>query len=221
MVLAFPLSLANLNDLLPIETVTWSLGEDQELSSTGDGEILAADLGPRLWQADCSTIAADIDTIEGLRARFNTLDGAIQSFYLSDPRRPYPATDPTGTLLAAAEVTIASIEANRKELTFAGLPAEFVLPRGTMLSVTAGDPSRTALLQLAADVTAVAGEDETTAGPVELRPHLRPWVDVDQAVTLLKPVAKMKLVPKSLTVVQVSPVTHQLRFTARQTLAAG
>jgi hypothetical protein len=144
MALAMPLSRENLADLMLVETVTWSLGEDQELSGTGDGETLAADLGPRLWTAVCSTIAADIETIEALRARFNTLDGAIHSFYLHDPRRPFPATDPAGALLDGADVTIKSIESNRKELTLEGLPADFVLPQGTLLSVTAGDPPRTA-----------------------------------------------------------------------------
>lgn len=218
MALALPLSRQNLADLMLVETVTWSLGTDQELSGIGGGEILAADLGPRRWTAQCSTIAADIDTIETLRARFNALDGAIQSFYLFDPRRPNPSTDPTGALLAASTVTIQSIETNRKELTLAGLPAGFVLPASTLLSVTAGAPSRTALLQLVSAVTANGGG---VAGPVELRPHLRPWIAATQGVTLLKPVAKVKLVPDSLSVDQVTSVTHRLRFSATQTLAAG
>lgn len=218
MALAFPITRANLADLMMVATAEWTLGEDQELSNLGSGEVLAADLGPRLWQADCATTQADIETIEALRARFNALDGAINSFYLFDPRRPYPATDPTGSLLASATVTIQSIETNRKELTFTGLPAGFVLPAGTFFSVTAGSPSRTALMQLVSSVTASSGG---VAGPVEVRPHLRPWIAATQAVTLLKPVAKVKLVPKSLSVTQVSSVLHQLRFTARQTLAAG
>ncbi len=218
MALAFPITRANLADLMLVETAEWTLGEDQELSNLGSGEVLAADLGPRLWEAECSTTPDSIDAIEALRARFNALDGAINSFYLFDPRRPYPATDPTGSLLASATVTIQSIETNRKELTFTGLPAGFVLPAGTFFSVTAGSPSRTALLQLVASVTASSGE---VAGPVEVRPHLRPWIAATQAVTLLKPVAKVKLVPKSLAVTQVSSVLHRLRFSARQTLAAG
>ncbi len=219
MALALPLSRANLSDLLQVATVDWTLSENQELSDLGGGETLAADLGPRLWLADCTSIEADIDTIEALRARANTLDGAIQSFYLHDARRPFPATDPTGTLLAAANVTISSIEVNRKELTFTGLPAGFVLPAGTLFSVTAGNPSRTALMQLAAAVTASGGAG--VAGPVEVRPHLRPWIAATQTVTLLKPVAKVKLVPKSLSVAHVTGATYRLRLSARQTLAAG
>ena len=114
-------------------------------------------------------------------------------------------------------MTIASIESDRKRLSFAGLPADFTIPAGTRFSVTSGSPSRTYLGQLAADVTA---DDEGETDAVEVRPHLRPWLAAEQTVQLLKPVAKVKIVPNSLGVTQVTSVTHRLRFTARQTLAA-
>lgn len=216
--LSFPLATQDLVDLMMVETVTWSLREDQEISGDGGGEWLAADLGPRLWEASVSSIEGDLETIEALRARFNVLDGAINSFCLYDPARPNPSTDPTGTLLASATVTISTIEDDRKQLTLTGLPAGFVLPIGTRFSVTAGDPSRTALEQLAASITA---NGAGVAGPVELRPHLRPWVVAGHPVQLLKPVAKVKIIPKSLSVVQLTSVTHRLRFSCRQTLSAG
>ncbi|MBN9333856.1 hypothetical protein [Devosia sp.] len=218
MALTFPLAPSDLVDLMLIETVTWTLGEDQELSGLGSGEVLARDLGPRLWAGDASTGALDVDSIEALRGRFHTLDGAIQSFYLYDPQHPFPSTDPTGAILLGSNVTISNIAANRKEISFAGLPAGFALPMDARFSVTALNPSRTALIQLAAPITANGGG---FAGPVEVRPHLRPWLAAGQTVQLRKPVAKVKLVPKSLSVVPVSGVTARLRFSFRQTLAAG
>lgn len=216
--LTFPLSADALMDLMMVETITWSLGEDQELSGDGAGEWLAADLGPRRWSASVSSVEADKDGIEALRARFNLLDGAINSFYLYDVARPNPPSDPTGALLAAATVTISAIEADRKQITLAGLPAGFALTDGTLFSVTDGNPSRTALEQIGVGATA---NGAGIAGPMEVRPHLRPWIAAGQAVTLLKPVAKMKVTPKSLTVVQLTPVTYRLRFNAQQTLSAG
>lgn len=213
--MTFPMTTADLVDRMMVDTVQWSLREFQELSGTAGGEWIAADLGPRLWEAEVSTVMADLDTIEALRARFNLLDGAIHSFYLYDPARPNPSTDPTGALLASAEVEIGAIEANRKEVSFTGLPAGFVLPEGTFFSVTAGAPARTVLAQIAATVTADS-DGETPA--VEFRPHLRHWVTAGMAVRLLKPVAKVKVVSGSLSVVQVTGVTHRLRFSARQTL---
>lgn len=216
--MTFPMQPADLVDRMMVDTVQWSLREYQEQSGTAGGEWIAADLGPRLWEAEVSTVMADIDTIEALRARFNLLDGAINSFYLYDPRRPNPSTDPAGTLLASAEVEIGAIEANRKELSLAGLPAGFTLTEGTMFSVTAGSPSRTFLGQIAASVTANGGGDTPA---VEFRPHLRHWVTSGMGVRLLKPVAKVKAVAGSASVVQVTSVTHRLRFSARQTLGAG
>lgn len=218
MPVTFPMATADLVDRMMVETVQWSLLEFQELSGTGGSEFIAADMAPRVWEAECSTVAADLETIEALRARFNLLDGAINSFYLYDPARPNPSTDPTGALLAGETVTIEAIEANRKELSLAGLPSGFTLTEGTRFSVTAGAPSRTFMGQLAATVTANV-DGETAA--VELRPHVRSWVATGQTVQLLKPVAKVKIVPRSLSVAQVTSVTHRLRFTARQTLAAG
>jgi len=208
----------DLADRMMVETVQWQLLEFQEVSGTGGSEFIAADMAPRVWEAEVSTVAADLDTIEALRARFNLLDGATSSFYLYDPARPNPSTDPTGALLAGETVTISAIEANRKELRFAGLPPAFTLREGTMFSVTAGAPARTFLGQLGADV---ASNGAGLTLPVELRPHLRAWLEAGQTVQLLKPVAKVKLVPRSMAVAQVTSVTHRLRFTARQTLAAG
>ena len=216
--MTFPMAVADLCDLMMVQTVQWQLRDYQELSMTAGGEVIAADLAPPLWEADVSTVEADLETTERLRARFNLLNGAIQSFYLYDPARPNPSTDPMGALLAEAEVSIDTIEANRKEVSFAGLPAGFTLPEGTRFSVTAGAPARTFLGQLAAEISA-NGDGET--GAVEFRPHMRSWVANGQAVQLLKPVAKVKILAGSLSVAQVTAVTHRLRFTARQTLAAG
>lgn len=216
--MTFPMATADLVERMLVETVQWNLLEFQEVSGTGGSETIAADMAPRVWEAEVSTVAADFETIEALRARFNLLDGALSSFYLYDPARPNPSTDPAGTLLTGATVTISAIEANRKELRLAGLPPAFTLPEGTRFSVTAGNPPRTYMGQLGASVTS-NGAGLTLS--VEVRPHLRPWLGAGQPVRLLKPVAKVKLVPRSLSVVQVTSVTSRLRFTARQTLAAG
>lgn len=218
MAASWPIAADALIGTMLVETVDWNPDENQELSGTGGGEWIAAGLAPPLWSAVVSSVAVDTETIERLRARWLLLDGAMGSFYLYDPKRPGPSTDPDGTLLASATVTIDAIETNRKELSLAGLPADLVLPEGTRLSVTAGSPSRTWLGVLGADVEADGSGD---AGPVEVRPHLRPWMAAGQTVTLWKPVAKCKLVPNSLRVTQVTSVTSRLRLEARQTLSAG
>lgn len=218
MAVNFPLATEDLVALMMVQSVTWTLLDFQELSGNGDGEWLAADLAPPLWQAVVSTVAADADMIEALQARFHLLDGAIRSFYLYDPRRPNPVNDPGGDLLDGETVTISSIETNRKELTLEGLPVGFEPQIGTRFSVTAGSPSRTYFGQFAGAAASVIGDE---AGPIEVRPHLRPWMAAGQTVQLLKPVTKVKLRPRTLTVVPVSTVTSRLRFEALQSMAAG
>lgn len=218
MALSFPLSLPNLVDLLEIESVTWNLVRQQEYSGLGSGEGLSADLAPPLWEGDVSTGQFPHAEVEKWRARFNTLDGSNQSFMLYNPAAKYPETDPNGTLLAGSTVTLLSVGSNRKEVSLTGLPAGFTVPWGAYAQITGGSPSRVALVQFAEAKTA-SGSGNTSA--IECRPHLRPWISSGQAVTLLKPAAKVKLVPNSLRVETTGALHSRLRFTARQTLAAG
>lgn len=218
MALTFPLTLANLVDLLPIESVTWNLMQQQEYSGLGTGEGLSHDLGPALWEADVACAQFYHADVEKWRARFNTLDGSNNSFLLYNPAAKYPETDPTGTLLAGSTVTILAVGSNRKEMSLAGLPAGFVVPWGAYAQITSGSPERVALVQFAESKTAT-GLGNTSA--IELRPHLRSWVSAGAAVALLKPAAKVKIVPGSLRVETSGALHSRLRFSARQTLAAG
>jgi hypothetical protein len=115
-------------------------------------------------------------------------------------------------------VVIASINANRKALTLSGLPAGYVITMGDYLHVDYGTPSRRALLQASEGATA---NGSGVTGEFEVRPHLRPGIATALAVTLKKPAAKVKIVPGSVRIETVTTLLSQLRFTARQTLAAG
>ncbi len=218
MALSFPLSLPNLVDLLKIASVSWNLVYQQEYSGLGTGEGLSHDLGPALWEGDCQTGEFYHRDIEKWRARFLALDGSNQSFMLYNPAAKYPETDPDGAILAGSTITIGSVGSNRKEMALTGLPAGFEVPWGAYAQITAGSPSRVALVQFLESKTAT-GAGNTSV--IELRPHLRPWVLAGAAVQLLKPAAKVKLIPNSLRVETAGALTSRLRFTARQTLAAG
>lgn len=218
MALAFPLSLPDLVDLLKITSVSWNLVYQQEYSGLGTGEGLSHDLGPPLWEGECQTAEVYHRDIEKWRARFFALDGSNQSFMLYNPAAKYPETDPNGSVLAGSTITIGSVGSNRKEMALSGLPAGFEVPWGAYAQITAGTPFRVALVQFLESKTAT-GLGNTSA--IELRPHLRPWVTAGASVQLLKSAAKVKLVPNSLKVETAGALTSRLRFSARQTLAAG
>ena len=81
-----------------------------------------------------------------------------------------------------------------------------------------GTLSRRVLMQAAEGATA---NGSGVTGVFEVRPQLRPGITAGLAVTLKKPAAKVKIVPGSLRIETVTTLLSQLRFTARQTLAAG
>jgi hypothetical protein len=214
--LTFPLAQASLGDVLPIQSVVWELARQQEMSATGAGEMLVADLAPPLWEASVSLRPLLHTEARALAAKLDALDGGVQSFFLANPLGWWPAKDPRGLLYGSATPVIASIETNRKELSFSGLPANYELTAGDMFSVAYG--SRQGLYRLVADVK--ANSSGATAA-VEVRPHLRPGVSASQAVDFSKPAAKVKIIPGSIGQSFHSVNRTRISFRVRQTLAAG
>ncbi|PYE89574.1 hypothetical protein [Phyllobacterium leguminum] len=217
MAIIFPLSIAALADKLPIESVDWKLMEQQELSGLGSGEVLAADLGPRLWEAQAQLGQTYNDDAAELQALFETLDGAINPFYLYDPRKPFPRSDPTGAILGATKPKISSIGSNMKSMSLEALPDGYVLSVGDYLAFDYGtNPVRRALHRICEAATA----NSSGVTPVfEVRPHVRPGATVGTEVMLKKPSAKVILIPKSFSAPSAGALTSTISFQVRQTLS--
>lgn len=214
MALSFPLSVANLADLISIQTVSWNLVDRQEVSGLGTGELLAADLGATLWEADVSSRPYPHRQAHALQAKLGALRGALNAFYLYDPKGCYPQADPGGTLVTGSTVVVASVESNRRELSLSGLPANYVITAGDYLAITYLSARRSLYLV----VTGATADGSGDLGPIELAPHIRTGVAAADSVDLIKPAAKVKLVPGSLAVEQASVTTSRIRFRAQQTL---
>lgn len=215
MVLVYPLALAELADLLPIESSPFQPVLQREYSGLGTGEQLGADLGPRLWSADVVLRAVLNTEARALKARVEAaLDG---TFYVYDVVNAYPTHDPGGTTLGSATVTVLSVNADNLRLALQGLPAGYVLDHD-LVAIDYGTPSRRTLVRMVGSVTAAV--DGTTA-EFEVRPALRPGIVTGCAVTLKKPAMKANIVPGSITYEQASARRTRIRFTALQTLQAG
>jgi hypothetical protein len=215
--LSFPLARADLADLLPVAAVAWNEARQDATSVLGSGEWLTHELGPPLHEAEVRTARLPHARAEQLRARLRAADGGAH-FYLSNPTMLYPQADPGGAILGSASVVIASIHANRTALALSGLPAGYVITMGDYMHVDYGTSSRRALVQAAEGATA---NGSGVTAEFEVRPQLRPGITAGLAVALKKPAAKVKIVPGSLRIETVTTLLSQLRFTARQTLAAG
>jgi hypothetical protein len=215
--LSFPLALADLADLLPVAAVAWNELRQDAVSALGSGEWLTHELAPPLHEAEVRTARMPHTRAEQLRARLRALDGGAH-FYLSNPTMLYPQADPGGAILGSASVVITSINANRRALTLSGLPAGYVITLGDYLHVDYGTPSRRALLQATEGATA---NGSGVTAEFEVRPQLRAGITAGLTVVLKKPAAKVKIVPGSVRIETVTTLLSQVRFTARQTLAAG
>jgi len=214
MALSLPLSAPNLADLIEIETASWQLVHQQEVSGLGTGEFLAADLGAPYWEADVSSRPYTHREARALQARFAALTGSLSAFYLYNPLACYPAADRRGFLVDGSTVLVDSVDANRRDLSLKGLPAGYVLTAGDLLAITYLS-TRRALHLVVTGGTA----DGTGDLQVEVAPSVRTGVAADDAVSLSKPAAKVKLLPGTLAVEQASVTRSRIRFRARQTLA--
>ena len=194
MALTSPLLHADFADRLRVLSFRWALQRAQQMSGTGGGDLIKAEVGEPKWTAEVTCAPLTRDQANDIQATFEYLETAGASFYLYNRLRPYPANDPTGGGIVSSTVTVASISGN-KAVALTGLPASYVLSRGDFLTVTYGSaPIRRALLRVMETVTASGAG---VSPQFEVQPFLRTGIAVGQAVDLTKPYCRMTLVPGS------------------------
>lgn len=220
--LSFPLPLSALADQLfgdelygsegNAASVSWLLQDNREMSGMGSGQVLQSDLGPSLWTGDVSSREFYHAEARRIEAKLNAVIRSIGSFYLYDPRKPYPYEDPDGSILGASSVQINSLP-DAKSMTLKGLPVGYKLTEGDYLSFDYGD-GRRAFHEVAEAVTA-NGSGVTPA--FEVSPFIRPGAAVNAAVTLIKPAMKCIVRPGTLQVQSTgNVVTTQISFSVVQ-----
>lgn len=215
---AFPLSVATFAAQLHIASAPFVLEPQQELSGLGSGELLTADLGPALYEAPVTTAARPNAVAGQLMALIESMGGAKFPFYLYDPMRPYPQSDPTGAILAASTPTIHTIDAGRRAMRITGLPAGYVITIGDYIAIDYGDPARRALVR-ALETAPASGAGLTPL--FALSTALRSGIVTGTAVMLKLPAAKVKIVPKTISLQPVDILNAVISFRVRQTLQAG
>src|SRR5690554_1374682 len=122
-----PYPVSFIADLLRVPQRSFRLEVRQEHSTLGSGEILVADLAPARWVADIQTVPMRGQQARTLQSRLEALDGSINAFYLYDPWKCVPASDPRGDILGSSSVEIGTLGSNNKSLTLSGLPSGYVI----------------------------------------------------------------------------------------------
>ncbi len=217
MALTFPLTREAFFDLLGVQRITFDCPEQVQIARTGGGEVLAADLGPRLWSGEVALGRLSRAEAAPVLALLSVLRGAGASFLAYDVTRSTPLADPDGGLLGAATPAIYELLAGAREIKLAGLPEGYVISSGDYLGFAYGTgPVRQALHRVVTGGVADAGG---ITGTIEVTPPLRPGASTGAAVDLIKPAIKAVLEPGSIDAGAVSRfLTEGITFRFIQTL---
>lgn len=195
MAYSFPLTLAQFQDLLPLDGVTVDLPGALSYSETGGGHLLPARQGSRLWRGQIDLMSDGPDAIEPILALIDILREPAASFLVGSAVRQYPKADPDGSILGAATVTVGSKDANNREMTLSGAPAGYVISAGDHLSIAYGtSPVQYAYFRVVTGGT-FTGAPTAVTGNIEVAPFIPGGVSAGAAVTLIKP--RMKAILRS------------------------
>lgn len=205
MAITYPYAVTALADLLRIESVTWDIQRNDELSGVGDGRVWQAEMSDPLWTADVRLAINYHNPLKQVAALIRKLHGAQESFFLFDPTSPYPQADPTGAIIGSSSVQIHSVGSGRSTLRLKGLPAAYILTLGDKMQITFGT-TQTYFAEVSETVTA---DGSGITAEFAVFPHVPLGVAANDAVNLKKPACKGFIMPGS-----HNPGTSQNLFTS-------
>lgn len=207
-------AIADLADLLQPQDVSFQLMFQQELSGIGSGELLAADLGPAQWTADVTSVPMPHAQAYRLLAAVQGFTGSLGAFYLYPHTMAYPQADPTGSVLRDATPKLGSLP-DRLHATFTDFPAGYQLTAGDFFQATTSN-GRRYLGQVLQNRTA---DGSGAIASVQVAPPMLNSMASGDPVGVIKPSAKMKIVPGSIRISSVGSLHANLSLSARQTYA--
>jgi len=217
MALTFPVSTAEFFDTLEVSQITFDCPEQMQVARTGGGEILPANIGPRLWTGEVSLWDQGHSAVAPVLAMISALREPGASFLAYDLTAPAPQSDPDGVALATVTPLILALPSDARMLSLKGLPSGFVLTAGDYLGFSYGtNPVRRALHRVVSGVVA-GGTGQTAA--FEVTPPRRPGAAINAAVSLIKASCKARIVPGSVSSgAAAAGITSGITFKFMQTL---
>lgn len=215
MALADPLGRSAFANLFRVADVRLTPQWSQQRSLRGGGDVLYADRAPMLWRAEITTIPVEHSEAYKLLALINSRAGGIKTSLIYNYALPYPSSDPTGSIFGAATPIVGTIT-NRYVVAFTGFPASYVIPAGTFFQIVFNS-TRRYLGQFAEDKVA-SGAGAVSA--VEVAPALPDGIVPGDAVQMLQPAGKFRIIPGSAHVTIAGGLHSTVAFSAEQTYAA-
>ena len=177
MAVSFPLSLSAFLQSLNVQSSTFDLSGNVRTSRAAGGTVFRSSIGVRLWRGSLSMTGNYHEVQDAAKALVSLARRPDASFLVTDTTRPGPKYDRDGSILGAAAVTVGSVNANRQDITFSGLPVGYELAVGDLVQITYTS-GRIYLGEV------VVGGD---AGSATLEPHIPVGVSAGNVVTLHNP----------------------------------
>lgn len=170
----------------------------QEQSRDAGGRTYVKDLGSPLWTLSAQSRQLSPNELDYWRARLNAMENGLATFRGYSMSRCYPIRYPRGSwptgLSFDGEAELLTVNANRRAVSLAGLPAGFQVSVGDYIQI--GDTD----LHHAAEAATANGSGETAE--FEVRPHIWPGVDAGNSpattVSVKRPSCIMAIVPGSI-----------------------
>lgn len=188
---SFPLSVASFYDALRVRQATpFDMGGGMARSGRTAGvEVLTARIGNGLIEGEVSLAKYPHKMARAILTDLRAIkEGG--GFMIYDKSNAFPASDPDGSILGAATPSLSALNANRKDGTISGLPADYVLTKGDAFAFSyASGPTRFAYHWIEVGGTA------TGAGqvPVEIWPPIRTGYTLPVTVEFKKAPMKAKI----------------------------
>jgi hypothetical protein len=205
------LTLAQLADLLPIESVTWRDRRNDKMSGSGDSRYWQVEMADPLWEADIVAGLRDTSEIKALAARIRWLRGVQHEFWLFDPISMYPQMDPTGSIIGSNNVQVNSIGGDNASISLKGLTAGYQIKAGDKGQITYSS-TKNFFFEFSFDVTA-NGSGVTAV--VAIYPNCPVGLAVNNVINLKKPACKMIIKPGTFDPGTAQNImTQGMRFTA-------
>lgn len=202
-------------------TSDFLLGYQAEQDPTGYGTALNRDLGPTLWVASYVTGNLSQAQMTRFQAWLDAQENGGKTFWGYDFRHAYPLAYPNGfgamTRHGGASFdgtcTLGTVADDNVSVPLSALPDGFQFSESDKIAFDYGGAR--ALHTIVADVTG----NNSGQATVEVRPHVRPGWEAGATVSLVRPAARMKLVPDSAKPNSVTRgSTGNWSFRAQQTL---
>lgn len=218
MALTNPLPRADFMSTLRAAEVSLAAPQNVQQTALRSGDILTAEVAPALWVGSVRLPPMRDAAAEDVLALIDWLSAPGRYFEAFRLRAWAPRLDPDGSEFGAATPQIAAVDLSASTLALSGLPADYEISRGDLISFSY-DSGRQALHRFAEAGTA---DGAGALGALTVTPHIRSGATAGAAVALVRPWCLAQIVPGS-----VSPgvsgndrITRGIAFDFIQSLKA-